>query len=64
MVPFDSRKVGTQLEGKTADGRRVFPRISEAKSETVVLAFNHPLAGKTLRFDVKVLDVAQAPASK
>ena len=60
MVPSDSRKVGTQLEGKTADGRTVFPRISEIKNETVVLDFNHPLAGKTLYFDVQVLDVAQA----
>jgi FKBP-type peptidyl-prolyl cis-trans isomerase SlyD len=59
MVPADSRKVGTQLEGKTADGRKVFPRISEVKNETVVLDFNHPLAGKTLHVDVKVLDVAQ-----
>lgn len=60
MVPTDAQKVGTQLEGKTADGRKVFPRISEVKNETVVLDFNHPLAGKTLYFDVKVLDVAQA----
>lgn len=60
LVPSDSRKVGAQLEGKTADGRTVFPRISEVKNETVVLDFNHPLAGKTLYFDVKVLDVAQA----
>lgn len=60
MVPADSRKVGTQLEGKTADGRKVFPRISEVKNETVVLDFNHPLAGKTVHVDVKVLDVAQA----
>ena len=60
MVPADSRKVGTQLEGKTSDGRTVYPRISEVKNDTVVLDFNHPLAGKTLYFDVKVLDVAQA----
>jgi FKBP-type peptidyl-prolyl cis-trans isomerase SlyD len=60
MVPADAQKVGTQLEGKTADGRTVFPRISEVKHETIVLDFNHPLAGKTLHFDVKVLDVAQA----
>jgi FKBP-type peptidyl-prolyl cis-trans isomerase SlyD len=60
MVPSDSRKIGTQLEGKTADGRTVFPRISEVKNETIVLDFNHPLAGRTLYFDVKVLDVAQA----
>jgi FKBP-type peptidyl-prolyl cis-trans isomerase SlyD len=60
VVPPDSLKVGTQLEGKTADGQKVFPRISEVKNETVVLDFNHPLAGKTLHFDVQVLDVAQA----
>lgn len=64
MVPADAQKVGMQLEGTTTDGRKVFPRISEVKNETVVLDFNHPLAGKTLHFDVKVLEVAQAPASK
>ena len=60
MVPADAQKVGTQLEGKTTDGKTVYPRISEVKSDTVVLDFNHPLAGKTLHFDVKVLDIAQA----
>lgn len=60
MVPADAQKIGTQLEGKTAEGRKVFPRISEIKNDTVVLNFNHPLAGKTLHFDIQVLDVAQA----
>jgi FKBP-type peptidyl-prolyl cis-trans isomerase SlyD len=60
MVPSDAQKVGMQLEGTTTDGRKVFPRISEVKNETVVLDFNHPLAGKTLHFDVKVLDIVQA----
>lgn len=64
MVPPDSVKVGAELQGKTADGRTVFPRISEVKNETVVLDFNHPLAGKTLHFDVQVLDVAQAASPK
>lgn len=59
MIPADAQKVGAQLEGKGADGRKVFPRVSEVKGDTVVLDFNHPLAGKTLHFDVKVLDVAQ-----
>ncbi|NGZ11927.1 MAG: peptidylprolyl isomerase [Nitrospira sp. LK70] len=59
MIPADAQKVGAQLEGKAPDGRKVFPRVSEVKSNTVVLDFNHPLAGKTLYFDVKVLDVAQ-----
>lgn len=64
LLPPESVKVGAQLEGKTTDGRTVYPRISEVKNETVVLDFNHPLAGKTLHLDVKVLEVAQAPASK
>lgn len=50
IVPTEARKVGTQLEGKTADGRKIFPRIAEVKPETIVLDFNHPLAGKTLHF--------------
>ena len=60
MVPTGAQKVGTQLEGTTTDGRKVYPRISEVKNDTIVLDFNHPLAGKTLYFDVKILDVAQA----
>ena len=64
MVPPDSQKVGAKLQGKTADGRTVFPRISEVKNDTVVLDFNHPLAGKTLHFDVQVLDVAQTSSPK
>jgi len=64
LVPSDSLTVGTRLEGKTPDGRKVFPRISEVKNETVVLDFNHPLAGKTLHFDVQVLDVAQVASPK
>lgn len=37
----------------------VFPvRVHEIKEEKAILDFNHPLAGKDLRFDVKVLEVA------
>jgi len=50
-------KVGTQLHGKDAKGRTIEPIVSEIRHNTVLLDFNHPLAGKTIFLDVKVLDV-------
>jgi FKBP-type peptidyl-prolyl cis-trans isomerase SlyD len=57
LIPPDALKVGTRLQGTTPNGRTVYPMVAEVKTETVVLDFNHPLAGKTLHFDVKVLDI-------
>ncbi|MGE3539003.1 MAG: peptidylprolyl isomerase [Candidatus Tectimicrobiota bacterium] len=59
LVPPDAQKVGARLQGKLPDGRPVFPMVAEVKEATVVLDFNHPLAGKTLHFDVKVVDIQQ-----
>jgi len=50
-------RVGTQLHGKDSAGREIRPIVSEIKDETVLLDFNHPLAGKTLYFDLKVVNI-------
>lgn len=57
-IPAEAQKVGAQLQGKDASGRVFRTTVKEIKEKTVVLDFNHPLAGKTLLFDVKVLKVA------
>jgi FKBP-type peptidyl-prolyl cis-trans isomerase SlyD len=62
QIPPDARKIGVQLQGKDGQGRVVHPKVTEVKEEVVVLDFNHPLAGKTLYFDVKILDVKTATA--
>jgi FKBP-type peptidyl-prolyl cis-trans isomerase SlyD len=57
LLPPDALVVGTRLQGKAPDGHMVYPRVAEIKEDTVVLDFNHPLAGKTLHFDVKILAI-------
>lgn len=64
VIPQEAQKVGAQLQGTAPDGQAVYPRVKEIKADTVVLDFNHPLAGKTLFFDVKVLDVRAPSAAK
>jgi FKBP-type peptidyl-prolyl cis-trans isomerase SlyD len=61
-IPSQALEVGTKLEVTTPDGKTVYPRIAEIKEETVVLDLNHPLAGKTLYFEVTVLDIQPGSA--
>ena len=56
-IPEEARKVGATLQAENPTGEMVYPVVKEIKDETLILDFNHPLAGKTLMFDVKVLDV-------
>ncbi len=60
-IPEDARKVGAQLTGQGPDGRMIPARVTEVKDTTVVVDLNHPLAGKKLFFDIKVLKVEDAP---
>ena len=53
-------KVGGQLEGHGDDGRVQVFNVMKIKGDSVLLDGNHPLAGKALRFDVKVLEVRPA----
>lgn len=61
-IPSEGLKVGTVLVAKGPQGEQIPVRVHEIKEKTVVVDLNHPMAGKTLVFDVKVLDV-QPPAA-
>ncbi|KFE71885.1 FKBP-type peptidyl-prolyl cis-trans isomerase [Hyalangium minutum] len=65
MFPADAElKPGMRLAAQT-DGGEVIPiGIHEVKGETVIVDLNHPLAGKTLHFDVTVKDVRDATAEE
>ena len=38
-------------------GRPVFGKITEVKDETVVLDVNHPMAGRELVFDIRLVEI-------
>lgn len=55
-------KVGMVLQAQAPDGEEFPAVIKEINGDKVKLDFNHPLAGKTLNFKVKVLAISDAPA--
>jgi FKBP-type peptidyl-prolyl cis-trans isomerase SlyD len=62
-LPAEALKVGTMLMAQAPTGQGVPVRVHEVKESTVVMDFNHPLAGKTLSFDVKITGI-KATAKK
>jgi FKBP-type peptidyl-prolyl cis-trans isomerase SlyD len=63
-IPKESHKAGAQIQGRTATGRVIPLIVKEVKEKTVVLDYNHPLAGKTLYFDVKIVDITDPAKNK
>ncbi len=51
-------EVGKTLQIPQPDGRQYNVRITEVEGDSVTLDGNHPLAGKTLIFDVELVEIA------
>src|SRR3990172_9828622 len=47
-VPVEALKVGTTLVARNPQGQSMPVRVHEIKEKTVVMDFNHPLAGKKI----------------
>ena len=56
---FDSERVkeDASLPMMNAEGQHMMGTVKEVKDDVVVMDFNHPLAGETLHFAGKVIDV-------
>jgi len=57
VLPQGAAVVGTRLLASGQDGQPRPVTVKAVKDTTVLLDLNHPLAGKTLFFDVKVVSV-------
>ncbi|MRR30674.1 peptidylprolyl isomerase [bacterium] len=53
-------EIGTEIQVAMDDGSEDMAIISDISDESVQLDFNHPLAGKTLDFQVTITDLREA----
>ena len=56
-LPEDGREPGTTLMAQDEQGRVQQLRVDKVEGDKATLDLNHPLAGKTLFFDVKILEI-------
>lgn len=49
--------VGTRVTGQNTSGQPVQAVVKSIEDDTVMLDFNHPLAGQDLTFDIELLSV-------
>ena len=52
--------VGQELQLRMQNGQTVPVRIADLSDEAVTIDANHPLAGRTLVFDIELLDVQES----
>lgn len=56
--------VGTEIGVNDENGDELTAYIEEVDLEKITLNFNHPLAGKDLKFKVKITDIREATAEE
>ena len=60
----DKVEVGMEFQATGADGNVMVVRVEGVQGEEVTINGNHPLAGKTLKFDVNILEVREATSEE
>ncbi len=60
----DEIEVGRQFHAQTPEGDTLIITVVGVEGDEVTIDGNHPLAGMTLNFDVKVVDVREATAEE
>lgn len=50
-------KVGQRLQLRQADGKMIRVTVTDVSESRVTLDANHPLAGKNLTFDIKLVEI-------
>jgi len=54
-IPESARQIGRKVMAMAPDGSEEMVDVIDIRGDQIALNFNHPLAGKDLRFDVKII---------
>lgn len=57
LPPEIKPEIGMQLVSNTPDGQQIPLVVTEIKEESITVDANHPLAGKDLTFEVKLVSI-------
>ncbi len=57
-------EAGMMFQAHDAQGNVIMLVVREVEAERVLVDYNHPLAGQTLHFDVKVVDIRPASSEE
>jgi peptidylprolyl isomerase len=53
---YEELKVGSKVDVENDDGNTIFGTITQLSDQEVTVDANHPLAGKTLEFDIQLIE--------
>lgn len=64
IPPEMNPQVGDMVALTTQQGNQIPARVTDADEQGIVLDLNHPLAGKQLQFDLRVVRIGDAPTEQ
>ena len=56
-LPEDTRKIGALVQTDNPQGQAIKGQVIKVDTDEATIDFNHPLAGKTLNFNIKIISV-------
>jgi FKBP-type peptidyl-prolyl cis-trans isomerase SlyD len=56
-LPPEAQKINAPVQASSQNGQVLRGKVIKINDKKATVDFNHPLAGKTLFFDVKILDI-------
>lgn len=58
LPPNIQPEVGMGLQAKNQEGQNIRLTVTDVGEETITVDANHPLAGKALRFEIELMNIA------